>query len=402
MTKVHNYKKRVFGLLIALGALVVLLALMLILRTSTSVSEWMASNVSRGWISFFSVITGIFPFSLYEFLLYVAIIGGIALLITAIVLFCKHKALRAVSFLLIFAIIGVGFGNIYTLAAGFTYYRGEPDLPMSATTEIHETEADEFFALAEFMVDDFNAVAARMQWDEEGRMVSPYSFSELAKKLRSEYERLDSDYYSDFTPMAKPITSKRIMSNMHLSGVFFAPFGEANVNPLTPSCDLPVTMAHELAHAKGAMRESDANLTAYYITVTSDDPFLRYSGYMNTYALLLDVVYKLDGQKYAELRGKLDERIFVDARLGYEFWQNYTLFDDITEKFNDLYLKLSGQGGTGSYTEPTKPPSVVTKPDESGEGEIKEVVCPLNTVQKTILKAIEDRAEAEKAENTGL
>ncbi len=391
--KKRNYKKRTIKLLVVLGALVFLLALMLILRTSSAVSEWMAVNISRGWISVFGRITGIFPFSFYELLLYVLIPSGISIVIAAIVMFCRREALRAVSYLLIFAVIGVSIGNIYTVSAGFTYYRGEPDLPKLEAQTFGEQDKEQLIALAEFMVDDFNALAEEMERDEDGRTVSPYSFTSLAKKLQGEYKRIDSDYYSDYTPLAKPIVSKRIMSNMHLSGVFFAPFGEANVNPLTPACDMPVTMAHELAHAKGAMRESDANLTAYYITVTSDDPYLRYTGYISVYSVILRMVGIFDREAYMGLIDKIDGRIFTDMRLSTEFWESYTLFDDITEKLNDFYLKLSGQGGTNSYFEPTNPPEVTPRPSPDGDGTQTEITYAPNTLERTLLAALTERAK---------
>ncbi len=380
-------------MLIVLGALVAFLALMLILRTFAVVSEWMAANISRGWISVFSVITGILPFSVYELLLYLFVLGGLTTIVTAIVCFCKKKALKAATYLLLLAIVGVGISNVYTISAGFAYYRGEPDLPKIDAERLSEYAAAELISLAQYMIDDFNSLADEMEWDEDGRVVSPYSFGELARKIRSEYERLDSDYYSSFTPLVKPITSKRIMSNMHLSGVFFAPLGEANVNPLTPACDLPVTMAHELAHAKGAMRESDANLTAYWLTVTSDNPYIRYSGYMNTYGVILSIASFFDFEAYNGLRQKLDPRIYKDRKLSAEFWAKYTLFDDIAQKFNDFYLKLSGQNGTNSYVEPTKPPSTEIKPTPDG-GTVTERFYNLNTLQKTLLYALKDRLKA--------
>lgn len=398
--KERNYKRRAIIMLIVIGALVFLLALMLILRTNSKISEWMAAHISRGWISVFSAITGIFPFSLYELLLYLLILGGISIIVFAIVLFCKHKAMRATTYLLLFAIIGLSIGNIYTISAGFTYFRGEPDLPKYEAAVLYEQDKKQLYSLAELMIDDFNSLADKMEWDSDGRVVSPYSFRELAKKLRTEYKRLDGEYYSDFTPLAKPVTSKRIMSNMHISGVFFAPFGEANVNPLTPACDMPVTMAHELAHAKGAMRESDANLTAYYITVTSDDPYLRYAGYMSTYRVVLRMISVFDQKAYLELTQKIDERIFTDEILSSNFWLDYTLFDDITEKLNDLYLKLSGQGGTDSYVEPTNPPTEIQKPNPDGDGTVVEKTYSPNTLERTLLAALELRAELKDAEKT--
>ena len=379
-------------MLIAAGVLAAILAFLLILRTSSTVSEWMASHFSRGWVTFFSKVTSVFPFSLYETLLYVAIIGCIALITVAIVFFCKKAPLRATTYLIVILLAGLGFGNVYTLTAGFSYYRETPQLPYYEAEYLTDDQKEELVFLAKFMMDDFNDIARTIERDEEGR-VKGMPIDKLSALLVEEYKRLDVfDYYSTFTPRAKKITSKRIMSHMHITGVFFAPFGEANVNPLTPPSNLPVTVAHELAHSKGAMRESDANLVAYYITITSDNEYLRYSGYLACYKYLMDMILYFDASEYEKVFD-FDGSIIKESVLNDAFWNKYDLLDKITEAFNDLYLKLQGQKeGTGSYVEPTLPPDTVQTPDPGGDGTLIERRYNLNTVQKMILKALDDRA----------
>ncbi len=382
-------------MLIAAGILAAILAILLILRTNSSVAEWMASVFSRGWVSLFSKITSIFPFSLYETFLYVAIIGMIALIVTSIVFFVKKSAFRAATYLIVIVLFGLSFGNIYTLTAGFSYYRAEPELPYYEADYLSKEQKEEIIALAEFMTDDFNYVARKVKRDEDGRTIG-MPINELSKLLIEEYKRLDEfDYYSSFTPHAKTITSKNIMSNMHITGVFFAPFGEANVNPLTPPSDMPVTMAHELAHSKGAMRESDANLVAYYITLTSDNEYLRYSGYMSCYHYIMDMVHFFDSNKWQELYNRWDKSIDAERVLNNAFWDEYDLLDRLADAFNDFYLKLQGQkDGTGSYVEPTLPPVIIETPNPDPGGDvIIETRYSLNTVQKMMLKAIGDRAK---------
>ncbi|MCH5163398.1 MAG: DUF3810 domain-containing protein [Clostridiales bacterium] len=395
MKKAKNYRRIILGMLIAAGGLVVLLAILLLMRTNSAIAEWMASNYSRAWISVFSRITSIFPFSLYETLLYVGIIGAIALIVIAIVFFCKKKPLRAVTYLLIILLVGLSIGNVYTVSAGFAYFRGEPDIPLHQTSFFTDDNIDEVIVAAKFMMDDYNRLASAMDRDEDGRTISPYTHAQLGDKLKEEYKRLNSQYFSSFTPRAKTITSKKIMSHMHITGVFFAPFGEANVNPLTPSMDIPVTMAHELAHSKGAMRESDANLVAYWLTITSDDEYLRYCGYSSCFSrllfVLLDYDMNNDTKLYAELYSALDPKIKQEMRLNNEFWSSYDLLDKITDAFNDFYLKLQGQkDGTGSYVEPTIPPGIVITPGDGGGDKI-EVTYYLNNVQRMILRAVEER-----------
>lgn len=393
MKKQKDYKKRATKLIITAGVLAVILALLLILRTNVVVSEWMASVVSRAWISIASRITAIIPFSLYEMLLYVGILSLIVLIVTAIIFLCKKRFLRAACYVLVIFVVGLAIGDVYTLSAGFAYNRGDPDLPYYEAMQIKEEEKDDIISTVWFMIDDFNELAEKMNRDKDGRTISPYTHRELAERMIEEYKRLQSDYFLGYTPRAKTITSKNIMTHMHITGVFFAPFGEANVNPLTPSSDMPVTMAHEIAHSKGVMRESDANLVAYWLTLTSDDEYIRYSGYNACYYRLISIVYYFDFAEGDKMHAAISDLVNQESKADAEFWSKYTLLDDIANAFNDLYLKLQGQkSGTGSYYEPTLPPSEVEVPETGGGGGIIiQKTYNLNSVQRMMLKAIKDR-----------
>ncbi|MBE5730674.1 MAG: DUF3810 domain-containing protein [Clostridiales bacterium] len=393
-----DYKRKAIRLLIAAGVLAAILVLLLILRSVQSISEWMASVVSRRWIEAASRIFGLIPFSVYELFLYVAIISLITLVVLAIICFCRKSGARGVSFLLTVVIIGLSFGNVYTLSAGFSYYRAEVDVPAYERAFFTEDDKDYVIRLAEEFFADFNEVARTVERDEDGRTVLPYTISELSGLFAEEYKRLNSDYFLDYTPKAKAIVSKNIMSHMHITGVFFAPFGEANINPLTPACSMPVTVAHELAHAKGVMREDEANLVAYWVTVTSDNPYLRYSGYRACYSYMFNIVSYFDSDKANELYASIDECIKKEWTLSAEFWSQYTLLHDITDWFNDLYLKLQGQKeGTGSYNESVIPPGEVEVPsggeEGGGAGGGTQTVQAffLNNVQRMLVQAISER-----------
>ncbi len=388
-----NYKRRTIKLLIVAGVLATIFITLLLLKTSVDVSEWIAKNISRTWISVASRISGALPFSLYELFLYVAIITLITLLTFAVVFLCKRLTSRGCAYLAVIAVICLSFCDVYTLTAGFSYNRTDVDVPCLNKEYLTSADEAEFFETFEFMMDDFNSLAKAMKRDENGRTISPYTHAALSDKFTEEYKRLKSDYFSEYTPRVKTILSKTIMSHMHITGVFFAPFGEANVNPLTPSSDMPVTMAHELAHSKGAMRESDANLVAYYITITSNDEYIRYSGYKACYSYMLTIAYNMDAERASAIADKIDVSVRKERIANSQFWAKYSLLDDITDWFNDIYLKLQGQkDGSDSYFEPVVPPSVVEPGTPSGgESGGAEVVYGLNVTQRMILQAIENR-----------
>ena len=145
------------------------------------------------------------------------------------------------------------------------------------------------------------------------------------------------------------------MSQMHIVGVFFAPTGEVNVNGNENNLFLPSTMAHEMAHAKGVMREYEADIVSRYVLATSENPYLCYGTLvqLSSYALSLVGKYPDSRQDYERLYNSVAAGIRLERQNYNEFYAQFTLLDDVGEFFNDIYLKLQQQqGGTESYEKP--------------------------------------------------
>ena len=144
----------------------------------------------------------------------------------------------------------------------------------------------------------------------------------------------------------------------HITGMTFMPTAEANVNKLNVTAGKPFTYAHELAHTKGAMREEDADLIASYITLNSDNYYLRYSGYYYTISSLLNLARYtgVDGD-YDEVISLLDTRFTKNLRYNSAYWKEHNSWAEFANWWNDIYLKISGEKeGTDSYGDDT--PSV--------------------------------------------
>ena len=158
------------------------------------------------------------------------------------------------------------------------------------------------------------------------------------------------------------------MSELGITGVFFAPFGEANINGIETGLFLPYTMGHELAHGKGVMREYEADIVSCYVCLTSSDPYIRYGALVHCMYRAISMVslYPDTNEKVAELYNSIQPDIVKEWQRDSEKWAKYDLLDKIGEFFNDLYLKLNGQSGTDSYTKPGD--SIITDgKDEEGD-----------------------------------
>ncbi len=348
-------KKSTIKKLIALGVLAALFAILTVLTTNVAVCEFFVTTFSRAWIALFGRIFSVLPFSAYELFLIAAIVMAVIFVVYLFVFLAKRKWNRLVSMLLITGITVFAFLNVYTLSASFGYNREA--LPAEIYTEYSSDDLtfEEAVALAERVIDGVNKAYTSTQHDADGNVVYPYNDKQLSELLTAEYAKLDNPYFSKYTPPAKRIINKTIMSELHIVGVTFAPFGEVNVNGNENNLYLPHTLAHEMAHAKGVMREYQADIVASYVLISSDDDYLRYGALAQCLGSVLSIVssYPDSNEAYAALRSKINLGIYKEISNYHEFYAKFSHLDELGEWFNDLYLKLQKQeDGTCSYVKP--------------------------------------------------
>ena len=344
------------------GGLLFLLLTMLWVRTlSPAFSEWVCRYVARPWIYVFGHISSIFPFTIYEFCLIALIIGGITLIVFAIIGLVRKRGKEVLVGLLSVVIFVLSALDIYTAVAGFSYYRPAPPVPKSE----QKYESREVTDIVRYFLDDYNSLAEKMERDKFGNTISPYTLDELSTVLRKEYARLGSDYYYGYTPRAKGILNSWAMTLNNITGCAFLPFGEPAVNRQTPASDLVQTMAHEMAHTKGVMREGDANFVSYYLLLTSNDDYLRYCGYFSVFYSLLPAVNADSSIKtdYIEMVSSISPLIRTETSNAVKFWTEKSkqpgfagFINRVSEKVgdfvNDLFLKSNGaNNGSGSYSD---------------------------------------------------
>lgn len=369
-------------------ALTVPFIIMNVLRTDPEIAEWWTSHIARGWVRALGALTSFMPISIFELLLCLIILVGIFLFVRLVINLCKA---RFRTILIGIAAIGVAVMyilDLYMLSMGFGYYRAE--MPKYLAGDKYN--ADQAVAVADYFLADYNALAEKFERDENGCVVCPYSFRELAGIMRDEFKRLDDPYFFSYTPLAKPVANSWFMSASLITGVTFLPTGEANVNVVAPPTTITYTMAHELAHAKGVMREGDANLISYYVMLSSKNDYIRYCGYYATfYDFVSCVGLAGDSDNYARLLAGVSELSDREHEYTYEYWRSQPdIIGEIGEFFNNWYLESNGvQNGTGSYDDGNQSGTVTPIDPDTNLPQIdpdtqKPVVLPVySEVQKT-------------------
>lgn len=336
--------------LIILCTLLATFLIFFFLRYIPGYSEGYSRTITR----FFQVVDGTMfswiPISIFEIFVIFIVVYIIFWIVTFIITTIKKGFKKSYVKIIDLGVIIAACFTIYAITVAPNYTRDPLDIPVQ--NELIEN-TQEYYEIGKYYQNDFNNLADSLQFNNDGSMVNPYTYTELGSILKQEYSKLYSDYFLSYSSTPKPMyLLSWLYSQLQITGVSFPVTGEPNFNIQAPVCDMPFTIAHEMAHTKGVMREEDANLVAAYICLNSDDPYLRYSGYMTTYFSLYSLVQATNNETlYQDFSNNLNKKIIHNIYYVNSFWSNHDLFGSISKFFNDIYLMLSQSNTTDAYVD---------------------------------------------------
>lgn len=339
--------KFIFIQLIMLGVLLILLIILSLFKLSQDVSEWWTLTFNAFYRGVFAPFNRLIPFSITEITIVLFILALVALIVTSIVLACQKKKKTAAQTALFIPLLLVFAITLYQSTAGIAYSRK----PLPLHVYEGEVSKDDALYICQYFVDDFNRISHQLSYDESGEVICPYTFAELNELVMKEYQRIDSTYLIGGSYMSKKMIFPWLYSELHITGMFFSITTESIINYSIPNSEIPFTMLHEIAHSKGVMRENDAQLLAMYLSLTSSNDYIRYSGYMNTIYSMLNLARQIDEQRGIEINNSLTSNIFKESAYNSNYWKQYHILDDISTFFNDLYLYIFSNDNTGSYVD---------------------------------------------------
>ena len=294
MIKIRMYLKKKWKT--AVPAFLIAFSLLLNLAgwISRSFCNFYARHIFPVWVETYGRLTGLFPFSVGERMLYLAAVltavlalWSSAAFVRAAIRRCRrgpggkkppeNKRLPVA--------LGI-YGTVYFWITGvvclvmtlncFLLYHVSP---VYERYEIggagrERYGAAEIAALRDYVVEQANALAPLMSRDGEGDLVT----------LKG--------YYPD----PKPLIASDFFSQQDIMG-YYVPFSmEANYNDIMYVVNLPTTLCHELSHLKGFILEDEANFIGYLACVDSEDDFFRYSAYLSVLGYLDRDFYQAAGK----------------------------------------------------------------------------------------------------------
>ena len=241
--------------------------------------------------------------------------------------------------------------SVFVFTFGLGYYTSELDEKLGL--EQKEVSADELVKTAEWLIAGVNEEIENIAFIDKSSSVTPYSIREMNNILLESYSTLSKKYsfIPKLTSYVKPIMLSEPMTYTHISGVYTFFTGEANINTNAPDYTIPFTAAHELAHQRGIAREDEANFVAFLVCSESDDPYIRYCGYLGLCEYVLNSLYRADRDRWETTYKKLDNRAIYEMIAYNDHYEKYrdNVVGEISGAINDAYLQANGTEGSISY-----------------------------------------------------
>ena len=355
-------------------------------------SDFYVKHIFPLWVETYGRVTGIFPFSVGEWMLYLAALLAILLgaggLLYGVLGVLKRAGRKKGGGSLGRHPICERFEGLYRKYAFFCYWvtgifsiimvlncfllyqvSTFPERFALGGSPDKEYGAEEIGALRDYVVENANALFPVFERDEQGYILCDGELiRDMKETAREQMRRLGESYQelSGYYPRPKGLAVSGFYSQQYIMGYYFPFSMEANYNRQMYVTNMPVTMCHELSHLKGFLLEDEANFIGYLACVDAPDALFRYSAYLSVVGYLdrdfLSAIGK-DGEIYSS-HPQINPQVWADKKfLTQEAWEqveNKAVISTETVKaaadaFLDTNLTLNGVAdGTVSYSRVVK------------------------------------------------
>lgn len=331
---------------IAVAALAILAAARLSPAFADTFNRYVGA-VIRGALAH---LTGWIPFSLGEAMVIFLPVAAVFMIVRA----CRKysDSWRSVFVYLgsVLSVVSLLF-SVFVFGFGTGYYGTTVDEKLGLDRSVVSPE--ELYYTAATLAAHVNSEAENVKYQYNDFSVMPYTFDEMSRRLVAAYDKVCDEY--DFIPRlysrVKPVMLSEPWTYTHISGVYTYFTGEANINTNFPDYTIPYTAAHEMAHQRGIAREDEANFIAFLVCISSDDPYIRYSGYLEVYEYVASSLYSADKNYYSAVYSSLKTNVRAEMAAYSAFFDKYreNVVADVSEAVNNSYLQIHGTVGSKSY-----------------------------------------------------
>lgn len=282
--------------------------------TSSGFADWYVSHVFPLWGETYGRLTGLFPFSVGEWMLYGFVVllffsAGAAVILGIRFLIWRAKPgrfflrfYRGVAWLLLVVYL------IMTLNCLILYHTNPFADKILPKETARDYTVEELVQLRNRLVAQANELCEQMERDENGAVIY---YGDAKAQAVSQMQRLGEEIVQlqGYYPNPKGLFFSGFFSQQYILGYYFPFSMEANYNTQMYIMNEPATFCHELSHLKGVLFEDDANFISYLACSTSDDKFFQYSAVLS-------------------VLGYVDEAFFESLSENVELYYQYPLISE--------------------------------------------------------------------------
>lgn len=312
-------------------------------------ASWYSRTIIAPLSAAMGSLSAAIPFPLFEAALLLLAIAFLGALIGSVVRSLIRRTGKPFhrfldNLLLSLALIVVGYVLLWTPVAR----SGALGNQLSVNQTAYTVEALD--ALCRDLIHQANALNSEVS-DAQGRYQLPHG---TKKMLEASTSLLIETPFIEREPAAPKLARySEWMKLFNIAGLYSPWTGETLISEKEYIVNLPFTACHEAAHAAGIGREEEANFVAYLACMKGDAHF-QYSGTLSALLYAMEELKSIDRPAWVALRQEMSFSVQGD-------FYRMNGFDDARDsKWSafigggaDIFLRLGGQGGVGSYSEMT-------------------------------------------------
>ena len=157
--------------------------------------------------------------------------------------------------------------------------------------EEDEYSLEEILTLRNYILEEYNIRATRLERDEEGHIILP---EDEDKRIVEAMQGLGETYplLKGYYPPFKQAMCADFLDWMSIGGYTYPYTMEVTYNKYVKTLRYPMLYAHEMSHHKGYYQEDEANFLSFLALKDCGESFLEYTAYREAFYYLDNAYYE--------------------------------------------------------------------------------------------------------------
>ncbi|MGL4736441.1 MAG: DUF3810 domain-containing protein [Cellulosilyticaceae bacterium] len=311
-------------------------------------------GINKCTIQILSLTFGIFPFSVFEVLVFLAVVFLVGYIVyTFISLFRRipHKVRFILgAFFKILAALSVIY-FVFLSFWGLNYKR--PHFSVVNALEVRKYTPEELGKLYAYLIQAAGKVREQLPETVEGMMLTYGDYKDIFARASLGYEKasLVFESLSGTYGRPKPFMASPVLNHTGITGMYSPFTGEPNVNIAILPMNIPATTCHEMAHQRGYTFEDECNFISYLTCTMHPDLDFQYSGYIMAIAYTSNALAQADPELLHTLNRQMPIKVYNDLGFNNRFRDQYAgEVEQVATEINNSYLEANGiSSGTQNY-----------------------------------------------------